>query len=184
MTPTSSPPQYKPLQRYHCASEDIAIAIFDTDIVQSVRSTRQYPTMSGNHAMHLSASHAPRADIGNDPGFPRRPLFVQWLRNTSTAVRWMFALHCVCFYWLFIHLAAVSSRLDCANAPKMTGYLNFIQGALTATICSRLPTMLGLHHYFVDSTGARWVFTGLGWWFAIIIGRGMVTTWALVDCET
>lgn len=60
MISTNAPPSYRLSQTYYYT--DIAIEIFDTETGGDICSTQQYPTTSGNHSIHITASDSPEAD--------------------------------------------------------------------------------------------------------------------------
>ncbi|KAI7329888.1 hypothetical protein KC367_g8585 [Hortaea werneckii] len=184
VTSTTPPPSYKSSQTHHCASQDIAIEIPDSNTVQGNRSTQQGPVTSGNHAIHPSASNAPGTDIGNEPDLDGPTCFALLLRDASPAVRCTLAVHGVGFVCVLYHLVVASLGENCAQAPELTAYLNYLLGAVMGMICAKLPTILGLHHNFDDSEGAQWVLSGLGWWLATMVGNWMVTTWTPAHCQT
>ncbi|KAI6793526.1 hypothetical protein KC361_g6093 [Hortaea werneckii] len=184
MTPTTLPPSYKSSQTYHGASRDVAIEKSDANTDRSNGSTHHDPAMTENHATHLSASDAPGADIGNEPDLDDPTCFALFLRDATPAVRCFFAVHSVGFVCVLYHLVVASLGEDCAQAPELTAYLDYLLGAVMGMICAKFPTFRGLHHNFDDSEGAEWVLAGLGWWLAMIVGSWMVTTWTPAYCET
>ncbi|RMZ12254.1 hypothetical protein D0860_03056 [Hortaea werneckii] len=184
MIPAGSPPSYRSSQTHHGASQDIAIEISDAKTNRSNCSTQHDPAVSQNHAINLSASNAPRTDIDDEPDVNCISCFAFLLRDTSPAARWTLAVHGASFVCVFYHLVVAAYSEDCARAPELTAYLNYLLGAIMGIICVKLPTILGLHHNFDDSEGAQWVLSGLGWWFAIMVGGWIGTTWTPAQCET
>ncbi|RMY75914.1 hypothetical protein D0863_02297 [Hortaea werneckii] len=184
MTPTNPPPSYKLSQTHHGASQDIAKEISDANTDRRNRSTQHDPAMSRNHAINLSASNAPRTDIGNEPDVDGPTFCALLLRDMSPAARCTLAVHGVSFVCVSYHLFVASFGENCAQAPELTAYLNYLLGAIMGIVCVKLPTILGLHHNFDGSEGAQWVLSGLGWWFAIMVGGWMVTTWTPAHCQT
>ncbi|KAI7209742.1 hypothetical protein KC343_g3271 [Hortaea werneckii] len=184
MPPTNPPPSYKSSQTHHGASQDIAKETSDANTDRRNRSTPHDPAMSRNHVINLSASNAPRTDIGDEPDVNCISCFAFLLRDTSLAARCTLAVHGASFVCVFYHLVVAARSEDCAQAGKLTAYLNYLLGAIMGVVCVKLPTILGLHLSFDDSEGAQWVLSGLGWWFAIMVGGWMGTTWTPAQCET
>ncbi|GAB1727339.1 hypothetical protein NU195Hw_Modified_50t1 [Hortaea werneckii] len=175
--PAGSPPSYRSSQTHHGASQDIAIEISDANTNRSNCSTQHDPAVSQNHAINLSASNAPRTDIDDEPDVNCISCFAFLLRDTSPAARWTLAVHGASFVCVFYHLVVAAYSEDCARAPELTAYLNYLLGAIMGLVCAKLPTILGLHHKFDDSEGAQWVLSGLGWW----LDGDYVDTGALPD---